>query len=88
MKPAIPSNVKTVAEHLSRLLPQGSYTVLQRNYAVGGDARNLHYEGSQPVHIIILLRRVGREAAVQNKAQLEALGYQVSSTGDLTLHNN
>jgi hypothetical protein len=80
------NNVENVTEQLNRWLPQGSFTVLLRSYSIGGDARNLQHDGKGFNQIVIMLRRTGREAAIQHKAALEELGFQVSSSGDLTLN--
>jgi len=75
----------SVVQQLSGLLPPGSFMVMIRNYAAG-DARTNTQEKHQSFQLVISLRRAGREAALQKKEELEALGYTVSLYGELNLN--
>ncbi len=83
-KASIPDKSK-IEEMLAKLLPQGSYIVLIRNYQAG-DFRSNGMEKQQAFTLMISLRRAGREAALQKKSELEALGFRVAADGSLSLN--
>jgi hypothetical protein len=73
----------TLESKLSKVLPHGSFTVILRSYQGDVRARNSN-QGSYKA--IILLDPAGRNAALSQKEEIEALGFQVSSSGDISLN--
>lgn len=83
-KAALPDKTR-IEELLASLLPPGSFMVLVRNYHAG-DFRTNAQETHQASTLLISLRRMGREAALQKKSELEAAGFQVAPDGSLSLN--
>ncbi len=68
-------------EKLGSVLPSGSYTVILRSYQ--GDFR-ARTNAQASYKAMILLDANGKKAAIQNKQDLEQLGFRVSPTGDIS----
>jgi hypothetical protein len=83
-KAALPDKTK-VEELLAGLLPTGSYMVLVRNYQAG-DFRSNDQDTHHASTLLISLRRTGREAALEKRAELEAFGFRVAQDGSLSLN--
>ncbi len=79
-------SVKSALENrLGSILPMGSFSVIIRNYQGDFRARNTN----QPnFNAVILIDAAGRKIALQRKTDLEALGFLVSSNGDVRLNWN
>jgi hypothetical protein len=68
---------------LSLYLPAGSYTIVLRSYQGDFRARST----SQPrFNAMFLLSPDGKKAALQNKTEMESLGFRVSASGDISLN--
>jgi hypothetical protein len=83
-KASLPDKHK-IEQMLAGLLPLGSFMVLIRNYQAG-DFRSNEQDTHQASTLLITLRRPGREAALQKKAELESLGFRVAGDGSLSLN--
>ncbi len=68
-------------DKLGKLLPQGSFTIILRSYQGDFRARSSNQASYKA---IILLDPTGRKAALNNKGEIEALGFRVSATGDIS----
>ena len=79
---ATSETIKTALEEkLGSVLPAGSFTVILRSYQ--GDFRS-RSTNQASYKAMILLDPNGRKAAVENKQDIEALGFRVSSSGDIS----
>lgn len=68
---------------LGQFLPAGSYTIVLRSYQGDFRARSTN----QPrFNAMILLNADGKQAALQNKSEMESLGFRVSASGELSLN--
>lgn len=79
---ATSETIKSALEQkLSDVLPQGSFTIVLRTYQ--GDFRT---RGSSQVNYkaMILLSAEGRQAAITRKSDIEAMGFRVSPTGEIS----
>jgi hypothetical protein len=65
---------------LGRVLPEGTYKVIVRNFS--GDVRT-RAGGKVSFQAMILLDAEGKKAALQKKGEIEAMGFRVSSSGDI-----
>jgi hypothetical protein len=83
-KAALPDR-NEIEQLLAGLLPEGSFMVLVRNYRAG-DFRSNEIDTHQSSAVVITLRRPGREAALQKKAELESIGFRVAADGSLSLN--
>ena len=73
----------TLESKLGLYLPAGSFTIVLRSYQ--GDFRVR--STSQPrFNAMFLLSPDGKKAALQNKADMETLGFRVSASGDISLN--
>lgn len=79
-------SVKSALENrLGSILPVGSFSVIVRSYQGDFRARSTN----QPSYnAVILIDAAGRKIALERKADLEALGFLVSSNGDIRLNWN
>jgi|WetSurMetagenome_2_1015567.scaffolds.fasta_scaffold1056927_1 hypothetical protein len=76
-----PEEIKTALNgKLGRVLPEGTYKVIVRNFS--GDVR-ARADGKVSFQAMILLDSEGRKAALQNKGEIEAMGFKVSNSGDI-----
>ena len=76
-----PDEIKTVLTgKLGLVLPEGTYKVIVRNFS--GDVR-ARANGKVSFQAMILLDAEGRKAALQNKGEIEAMGFKVSNSGDI-----
>jgi hypothetical protein len=76
-----PDEIKSaLAGKLGRVLPEGTYKVIVRNFS--GDVR-ARAGGKVSFQAMILLDTEGRKAALQNKGEIEAMGFKVSNSGDI-----
>jgi len=70
-------------DKLGQYLPAGSYTIILRSYQGDVRARSTN----QPrFNAMILLNPDGKKAALQNKSEMEMLGFRVSASGDISLN--
>lgn len=68
---------------LGLYLPAGSYTIVLRSYQGDFRARSTN----QPrFNAMFLLSADGKKAALQNKNEMESLGFRVSASGDVSLN--
>lgn len=70
-------------EKLGQVLPQGSYNVVLRSYQGDFRARStnkINYKA------MILLDAEARKIAIEHKNEIEAMGFRVSSSGDIQLN--
>ncbi len=70
-------------DKLGEILPQGSFTVILRSYQGDFRARSSNQASYKA---IILLDPAGRQAALNNKGEIESLGFRVSTSGDISLN--
>ena len=70
-------------ERLRAFLPEGSFTIILRNYQ--GDFRARSTSQAR-FNAMFLLDPDGKKAVLQNKDEIEALGFRVSSSGELSLN--
>lgn len=76
--------VKSALEgKLGEYLPAGSFTVILRSYQ--GDFR-LRATNQASYKAMILLDAAGRKAAIAYKNQMEALGFRVSASGEVSIN--
>ena len=78
------SEFKTSVENqLVSILPKNSFSVIVRNYA--GDVRSADHQKNN-YRCMIMLTPEARHSALQNRENLESMGYQVSSDGRISLN--
>ena len=78
------ASVKAALENrLSTVLPAGSFTVILRSYQGDFRARATNRPNYSAV---ILIDARARKTALERKAEIEALGFRVSSNGDIRLN--
>lgn len=78
------AEIKAALENeLKNYLPEGSFSVILRSY--NNDVRNRQ---SKKVNFttMIVLKPEGRKAALENKDGLEAAGFQVTKSGDVSVN--
>lgn len=68
-------------EKLAGVLPSGSFTVILRTYQGDFRARS---SSQASFKAMILLDAAGRKAALERKSEIEAMGFKVSATGDIS----
>jgi hypothetical protein len=67
-------------EKLREVLPAGSFTIILRAYQGDFRARN---SGQAQYNAMILLNPAGKQAALDHKNEIEAMGFRVSSKGEI-----
>lgn len=67
-------------EKLREVLPGGSFTIILRSYQGDFRARS---SSQASYKAMILLDAAGRQAALEHKSEIEAMGFQVSPSGDI-----
>ncbi len=70
-------------EKLRSVLPAGSFNVILRSYQ--GDFR-VRSNSQINYNAMILLNPDGKKAALSKKSEIEAMGFRVSSSGDVSLN--
>ncbi len=70
-------------EKLRSVLPSGSFHVILRSYQGDFRARS---NSQINYNAMILLDAAGKKAALDKKSEVEALGFRVSSAGDVSLN--
>lgn len=68
-------------EKLGAVLPSGSFTIILRSYQ--GDFR-ARKSGQIAYNAMILLDKTGKQAALNHKNEIEAMGFKVSATGEIS----
>jgi hypothetical protein len=68
-------------EKLGSVLPEGSFSVILRSYQ--GDFR-VRSTNKANYSAMILLDPHAKKAAIEKKAQIEAMGFRVSNKGDIS----
>jgi hypothetical protein len=77
-------SVKEALEsRLGSVLPRGSFTIILRSYQGDFRARSTNQAS---YNAMILLDAAGRKTALERKADIEALGFRVSASGDIRLN--
>lgn len=71
----------TLQNKLAGVLPSGSFSVILRSYQGDFRARS---NSQASYKAMILLDQAGRKAALERKTEIEALGFKVSATGDIS----
>ena len=67
-------------EKLNAVLPKGSYTLILRSYQGDFRVRNTN----QPEYTaMFLVEPAGKQAALEHKQELEAMGFSVSPAGEI-----
>ncbi len=75
-------SIKTgLEDRLGKFLPTGSYTVILRSYQGDFRARSTNQASYKAM---IMLDPSGRKAALDHKNDLEAMGFRVSASGDVS----
>lgn len=76
--------VKAVLESkLSQILPTGSFRIILRSYT--GDVRT-RSTNKVNYNAMILLDAQGKKTALERKSEVEAMGFKVSSGGEVSLN--
>ncbi len=76
--------VKAALEQkLGNFLPVGSYNVILRNYQ--GDFR-VRSNNESRYQAMFLLDAAARKAAIEHKEEMQAEGFQVSPSGDISVN--
>lgn len=79
---ATSETIKSALEQrLSNVLPQGSFNIILRSYQ--GDFRT-RGTSQASYKAMILLSAEGRQAAIHYKSEIEALGFRVSASGEIS----
>lgn len=74
--------VKSALEaKLREVLPAGSFNIILRSYQGDFRARS---SGQVAYNAMILLDKSGRQAALTHKQEIEAMGFKVSASGDIS----
>lgn len=68
-------------EKLRVVLPAGSFNIILRSYQGDFRARS---SGQVAYNAMILLDKAGRQAALANRHAIEAMGFKVSASGDVS----
>ena len=79
---ATSESIKSALEgKLREVLPDGSFTIILRTYQ--GDFR-VRSSSQISYKAMILLDSAGRQAALERKSEIEAMGFQVSASGEIS----
>jgi hypothetical protein len=68
-------------EKLREVLPAGSFSIILRSYQGDFRARST---GQVSYNAMILLDKTGKQAALAHKNELQAMGFKVSPSGDIS----
>jgi len=68
---------------LGQVLPSGSFKIILRSYS--GDVRT-RSSNKVNYNAMILLDPAGRKTALERKGEVEAMGFKVSPSGDVSLN--
>jgi len=74
-----------IEKALGKHLPEGTFTVIVRNYG-GGDSRSPLDKRTSSYKVLVLLTKEGRSQALQCREFLAADGFFVSERGDISLN--